>query len=859
VTLSANDPTIGKDDVLQTLQSIYESVCKESLSDKHGGLVLSALLSYRYILPVITEYPARVFRRLFLSQTSDKVVYPCDVIDLRRILSENKIYHNNVAAGLFPYRFAEKYLHQYPVFVVVDTKQLEKVWRFGPFAVHASPVMIGSALREIIVNQPTTDPAVETVRGIIHDTEARCDFIVSTPVPGVSSSHLRQSSSFNLKKEAALQEIQLDQQEARIFDLLKAVKAGMGLATEFRVAGGWVRDKMLGLESDDIDIAVSNMTGADIVRAIKEYGQSHPEVKNAIGGTYIVDQNIEKSKHLETAGIDLFGQKIEFVNLRSESYADSRVPEMEMGTPETDAARRDLTINSMFYNVETGEVEDYVGGKNDLQNNILRTPMDPVQTFIDDPLRMLRALRFHSRYDGSQIDPAIIEAMRMPEVQDAYRNKVSPERAGPELMKMMAGANPASAVEMLLDTDLYMSVFNIPEVQGLRGVKMDQHSKYHEYNIMNHTVEVVRNLNRMMVENDEDSSTRALMNLAGLFHDFGKLHPEIQKPHKDHPDRMQYIGHEDVSADIAEKVLKSIGVPGDDREFVKLITQMHMRPHLGDWTPRAMGRFLRKSIIPGQESRTDTWKYIFYHAMADAEARGEADYSEDINGKRQRMSDIEQFIASRPQQPAINSMLKPLLNGGEIMALVPELEPKTGFIRRLNEMLLEAQDTGDVGTPEDARQFVLNVKPQLLQEFGQGAQAMNWYGEIKTADASTGVPTGDVEDFHPYEGTPWADADDEITYMQREKIKRPKKAKPGKAFEKDPEKDETRLNQLVGLPLKPGDGVRRRSKGVAQKQIYGRVISITDNKVKIKWDGKDKEEEIPLNETIFLAHEIEKV
>ncbi len=91
---------------------------------------------------------------------------------------------------------------------------------------------------------------------------------------------------------------------------------------------------------------------------------------------------------------------IDLVNLRSETYSeDSRVPEVQIGTPEQDAFRRDLTINSMFYNINEGKVEDFTGkGIGDLKNRILRTPLDPLQTFLDDPLRLLRTVRFANRF-----------------------------------------------------------------------------------------------------------------------------------------------------------------------------------------------------------------------------------------------------------------------------------------------------------------------------------------------------------------------------------------------------------------------------------------------------------------------------
>ena len=113
-------------------------------------------------------------------------------------------------------------------------------------------------------------------------------------------------------------------------------------------------------------------------------------------GYGVIKSNNEKSKHLETAVIKVMDEFIDLVNLRSEEYGeDSRVPEIKIGTPEQDAYRRDLTINSLFYNINKGEVEDLTGrGLSDMKEAIARTPLDPFKTFTDDPLRVLRSIRF---------------------------------------------------------------------------------------------------------------------------------------------------------------------------------------------------------------------------------------------------------------------------------------------------------------------------------------------------------------------------------------------------------------------------------------------------------------------------------
>ena len=161
------------------------------------------------------------------------------------------------------------------------------------------------------------------------------------------------------------------------------------------------------------------------------------------------------SKHLETATIRVEGQMIDLVNLRSETYTDeSRVPTIEFGTPSEDAYRRDLTINSMFYNINEEKIEDLTGkGISDLSSRLIRTPLEPLQTFLDDPLRVLRTIRFANRFEFD-IVPDIIIAAKNPQVRESVLNKVSFERYGIELDKMFEGNRPEVSAAQLHDFDL---------------------------------------------------------------------------------------------------------------------------------------------------------------------------------------------------------------------------------------------------------------------------------------------------------------------------------------------------------------------------------------------------------------------
>jgi tRNA nucleotidyltransferase/poly(A) polymerase len=213
---------------------------------------------------------------------------------------------------------------------------------------------------------------------------------------------------------------------------------------ELRFTGGWVRDKLLGIASKDIDVGISSMTGYKFGNLMKQYLETSEAQKkhgrHVLGGLSKIEANPEKSKHLETVTTKILGLEVDLVNLRKEAYnEDSRTPIMEFGSPEEDSLRRDSTVNSLFYNLCTGEVEDFTGqGLQDLERGIIRTPLPPYQTFKDDPLRILRCIRFASKLEYS-IDQDSEQSMSDPGIKEALRAKISRERVGSEVEKMLRG------------------------------------------------------------------------------------------------------------------------------------------------------------------------------------------------------------------------------------------------------------------------------------------------------------------------------------------------------------------------------------------------------------------------------------
>lgn len=257
--------------------------------------------------------------------------------------------------------------------------------------------------------------------------------------------------------------LSLTAQEAAIFALLSRVRKEEQLNDlTLRVAGGWVRDKVLGraMGNVDIDIALDSLLGREFAEIVNAWMAKQDMQTTSVG---VIQRNPDQSKHLETATMRVLGVWLDLVNLRTETYShDSRIPDMAIGTPLEDAMRRDLTINALFYNINTGVVEDLTGrGIDDIRARIVRTPLPPLTTLLDDPLRALRAIRFASRLNFS-FDSALFDACLHPDVHHALDAKVSRERVASEMDGIMRSDRPTHALGLLAELGLFPIVFRLP-------------------------------------------------------------------------------------------------------------------------------------------------------------------------------------------------------------------------------------------------------------------------------------------------------------------------------------------------------------------------------------------------------------
>lgn len=499
-------------------------------------------------------------------------------------------------------------------------------------------------------------------------------------------------------------ELNITKKEEQIFDLLRSVVSEKAISTELRVAGGWIRDKLLGKESHDIDISVDNMSGLAFARLtrsyMKEQGMRVPK------SVAVIEANPEAKKSLETAILPIHGVSIDFVQLRADEYDHkSRKPNIVTGvTPEADAKRRDLTINSIFYNINNTKIEDFVGGVEDLKNGVAKTPLDPYNTFMEDPLRILRTVRFAAKYE-LKIDPKLIEAANHIDVQEAFRTKISKERIWTELvgqqegdgwkLGLMVGPNFDRAARLLGEMGLVDVMFT-PTKELLDKVRrrkdyqncwekkahpwtMEQDNPYHNLNVWEHTLKALNYMQTISSErNVEDQVVR---NLSMLLHDIGKCDACSQQTHE--KGYTTYHGHERSSAVMADEILKELKAPNNVRGRVVKLVKNHMRLHGLPSGSRGAG--LRRVL---RDVGVEDWPLLVEMSQSDSMGKVKTE----LDPKYARFA---KYITKFLEETSGQSEVKPPLNGYEIMQL---LGLKTGCsavgvaVKALQEAMLDNPD-----------------------------------------------------------------------------------------------------------------------------------------------------------------------
>jgi poly(A) polymerase len=331
-----------------------------------------------------------------------------------------------------------------------------------------------------------------------------------------------------------------------LFKLISAEADALG--TEAYLVGGFVRDMLLGRPCKDIDIMAVGSGIALAERVSQKLGKGAEVITYANFGTAMV-------KHGDFV--------LEFVGARKESYREnSRKPAVESGTVEDDLSRRDFTVNALAVRLnrtEFGTLVDQFGGLKDLEAGILRTPKDPDSTYSDDPLRMMRAIRFASQLNF-RIDARSLAGI----AKNAERIKIiSKERVADELNKIILSPKPSVGFKLLFSTGLLPLIF--PEMAALAGVET-QDGKGHKDNFF-HTLQVLDNLS----ENTENLWLR----WAAVMHDIAK--PPTKKFEPRHG--WTFHGHEELGAKLTPGIFRRLSLPVNEKmKYVQKLVRLHLRP-----------------------------------------------------------------------------------------------------------------------------------------------------------------------------------------------------------------------------------------------------------------------------------------
>ncbi len=430
---------------------------------------------------------------------------------------------------------------------------------------------------------------------------------------------------------------------ARVFRRIQRIVDDRGL--QAFVIGGFVRDYYLRRPSNDIDVVV---IGSGI------------EVAEALGRE--LHTKVSVFKTFGTAMLRCDGWEIEFVGARKESYSrDSRKPVVEAGTIEDDQRRRDFTINALAWSLNDatfGELVDPFDGMGDMERLIIRTPCDPDVTFDDDPLRMLRAVRFASQL-GFDIYPDTFDAIQ----RNAHRIEiVSKERIITEINKIVLSPRPSIGFELLEMTGLLKLVF--PELDALKGVER-RGSHAHKDNFR-HTLQVLDNV----AQRSDDLWLR----WAALLHDIAKPATKAYDPKIG----WTFHGHEVIGSKMVPSIFRAMKLPLNDRmKFVQKMVFLHLRP-----------------IVLSEDLVTDSAvRRLLFEAGDDVESLMtlcEADITSGIESKvkrymqnfelvRRKMADIEEKDRVRNFQPPISGELimstygiPPCREIGDIKAIIKD-------------------------------------------------------------------------------------------------------------------------------------------------------------------------------------------
>lgn len=425
----------------------------------------------------------------------------------------------------------------------------------------------------------------------------------------------------------------------RIFQQISATADELGI--ECYVVGGYVRDLFLERPSKDIDVVV---VGSGIAMA------------EAFTARLGKGAHLSVYRNFGTAQVHWHGQEVEFVGARRESYdRGSRKPVVEDGTLEDDQNRRDFTINAMAVCLNAdryGELVDPFGGVRDLEERIIATPLDPDITFSDDPLRMMRCVRFATQLNFV-IEEETFEALR----RNAERLKIiSQERIIDELNKIMAAPFPSRGLEELHRAELLPLI--LPELTALDVVE-SRGGRAHKNNFY-HTLEVLDNVCRAQLSKPEehpvDNPKWLYLRWGALLHDIGKPRSKRWEP----ASGWTFHNHNFLGAKMVKGIFRRLKLPMDERmKYVEMLVELHMRPQ----------------VIADEEVTDSAVRRLLFEAgddINDLMTLCEADITSKNEQKKQGFLDnfrlVRQKLADL-QERDYRRLLQPVIDGNEIMEM----------------------------------------------------------------------------------------------------------------------------------------------------------------------------------------------
>ena len=439
------------------------------------------------------------------------------------------------------------------------------------------------------------------------------------------------------------------------------------------IVGGYVRDLLMEKNKDtDIDFVTE---GSGIILAQKVANFINPEIKISVFKTY-------GTAMFRYEGIDL-----EFVGARKESYSEeSRNPEVEQGTLEDDQKRRDFTINALAISLnkdDFGELVDPFNGVEDIRNKVLRTPLEPEQTYSDDPLRMMRAIRF-----ASTLKFSIEESSFLAIKKEVERIKiVTIERVMVEFNKIILSEKPSIGLKLLKDTGLLGLI--IPELTALEGIEEVEGQK-HKDNFW-HTLEVVDNISK--------NTDNLWLRWAALLHDIGKA--PTKKFVKG--TGWTFHGHEFLGSKMVKTLFQRLKLPlGKDMKYVQKMVKLSSRP-IALVSDDASDSALRRMLFDAGEDLED----LFTLCKADITTKNsykQEKFKKNFEYVAKKIKEVEEKDHIRNFQPPIT--------GEEIMAMF-NLKPgkEIGILKeRVKEAILEGEISND---KDSATAFVLQEAKKI--------------------------------------------------------------------------------------------------------------------------------------------------